>query len=611
MVIGSITVKAQYTDLLDFNGSLNPQGDNPQGSLIFSVTGDTVFGMTGGGGANSDGAVFSVKTNGAAYHDMLDFNVANGRAPAGDLTFSRHRDTLFGMTLNGGVNTKGNIFSIKPDGSGYVDMFDFNFSNGRFPESNLTLSVTGDTLFGMANSGGANNLGVIFSIRTNGAAYTDLHDFVGANGQYPNGALTYSITKDTLFGTTYQGGAHGAGVIFCIKTDGSGYHDLYDFAGGVSGSTPLASLTLSANGDTLFGSASIGGANGQGLLFSVKTDGTGYRDILDFNGASSPQGSAPQCTLALSGNTLYGVTPTGGANNIGVVFSVNTNGTHYVDMFDFTSLTGSTPYGSVALTGSTLYGMTYQGGANSRGAVFSFLTLNANAVVDSSSTECRNAGQATATPTGGTGPYTYLWAPGGQTNATLTGLSSGTYTVTVTDSHNSISIQSIIITQPAALNIIQDSVNATSGCNGSAKVIASGGTAPYTYNWAGGGTNDTIQGKCAGNYCCIITDKNGCTQNVCVTILNATGINEISHESKNIKIWPNPTTGKFSIQSPIAGQVAVDIYNMMGEKVLTQKLTSAPLSMIDISSQPEGIYFCRVTDIDGKSLGTSKIIMQK
>jgi len=131
-------------------------------------------------------------------------------------------------------------------------------------------------------------------------------------------------------------------------------------------------------------------------------------------------------------------------------------------------------------------------------------------------------GSATVNVTGGTGAYTYAWAPGGGTNATATGLLAGTYTVTITDANACQTTQSFTITQPDALlaNIAsQVNVSCNGGDNGSATVAATGGTGAYTYSWSPeGGTSSTAIGLAAGNYSVTITDANLCETNESVTI---------------------------------------------------------------------------------------------
>ncbi len=118
---------------------------------------------------------------------------------------------------------------------------------------------------------------------------------------------------------------------------------------------------------------------------------------------------------------------------------------------------------------------------------------------------------AIATPTGGVMPMTYLWSDG-QTTATAIDLSSGNYTVTITDANGCTANAAVTVNDligPAIDNI--SSTDASCGANdGTATVVASGGTAPYTYLWSDGQTMATATGLTSGNYGITVTDANGC-----------------------------------------------------------------------------------------------------
>ncbi|MBK8845695.1 MAG: T9SS type A sorting domain-containing protein [Bacteroidetes bacterium] len=122
-----------------------------------------------------------------------------------------------------------------------------------------------------------------------------------------------------------------------------------------------------------------------------------------------------------------------------------------------------------------------------------------------------NSGALSATATGGSQPYTYLWS-NGFTTASVTSLYSGTYTVTVTDANGCNSQCSIFLGQPAILTCNANATNETCGqCNGTASVSVNGGVAPYTYQWSNGASATTATGLCAGNYDVIVTDARGCS----------------------------------------------------------------------------------------------------
>lgn len=122
-------------------------------------------------------------------------------------------------------------------------------------------------------------------------------------------------------------------------------------------------------------------------------------------------------------------------------------------------------------------------------------------------------GGASITPSGGTAPYTYLWS-NGQTTAVISNISSGNYSVTVTDANGCTVTKSFNISQPAApLSAVTSQTNILCHGNntGSAGVTVSGGTSDYTYLWTTGATTASIANVSAGNYSVTITDANSCT----------------------------------------------------------------------------------------------------
>src|ERR1700733_8047042 len=99
------------------------------------------------------------------------------------------------------------------------------------------------------------------------------------NGSTPYGDLTLAGNK--LYGMTFFGGAFDEGIIFSVDTNGAGFKDLTDF-NGINGMDPYGSLTLV--GHTLYGMTYNGGAVGNGNIFSIDTDGSGFKDLFDFSG---------------------------------------------------------------------------------------------------------------------------------------------------------------------------------------------------------------------------------------------------------------------------------------------------------------------------------------
>lgn len=150
-------------------------------------------------------------------------------------------------------------------------------------------------------------------------------------------------------------------------------------------------------------------------------------------------------------------------------------------------------------------------------------------------------GAATVNVTGGSAPYTYAWSPSGGTAASATGLSAGTYTVTVTGSDGCIQTQTVTLTQPTAIAVTGASVPEDCGDGtGVASVTASGGTGPYTYAWSNASTNDTISNLIAGSYSVVVTDANGCTSSSTVVVTN-TG-SALANAGTSVTITAGQTT---------------------------------------------------------------------
>jgi len=145
-----------------------------------------------------------------------------------------------------------------------------------------------------------------------------------------------------------------------------------------------------------------------------------------------------------------------------------------------------------------------------------------------------SSGVATASAGSGTSPYTYSWTNGG-TNASTTGLSAGTYTVTITDANNCSQTQTVVITQPGVLSANASSVAANCNSNnGSTSVTASGGTGTLTYSWSSGSTLTSATGLSAGTYTCTVTDVNSCTKTVTVSVSSTGGGTAGIQSSTNI-----------------------------------------------------------------------------
>ena len=211
------------TVLASFNGN---NGQLPQADLTLS--GNTLYGTTTGGGANGYGTVFSVPVTGGSPTVLASFDGSNGRYPAGGLTISGNNlygTTYYGGTIAGGMC--GVVFSVPVTGGSPTVLASFDGSNGQWPEADLTLS--GNILYGTTNEGGANGYGTVFSVPVTGGSPTVLTSFNGSNGQYLYAGVT--ISGNNLYGTTEVGGDNGDGVVFSLPLSGGSPTVLASFNG--------------------------------------------------------------------------------------------------------------------------------------------------------------------------------------------------------------------------------------------------------------------------------------------------------------------------------------------------------------------------------------------
>jgi uncharacterized repeat protein (TIGR03803 family) len=303
-------------------------------------------------------------------HSFNDIN--SGYNPRSDLILSG--STLYGTTYwGGGSSANGIIFKLNTDGTGYTVLKNFGAlvnntnSDGANPQAGLI--VSGSALYGTTYHGGISSNGVVFKVNTDGTGYSVLKNFssfvngTNSDGANPSGVLL--LYGSTIFGTTYCGGISNRGTLFAINTNGTGFTNLHNFKGYPSdGANPFAGLIISGN--TLYGTTSGGGSSGNGTIFKVNIDGTGYSVLKNFT--NYPSGAAfPHAGLTLSGNTLYGTTQFGGNSDLnssfGTVFKVNTDGTGYIVLNNFTNdYQAKYPKAGVIFSNNALYGTTEDGG---------------------------------------------------------------------------------------------------------------------------------------------------------------------------------------------------------------------------------------------------------
>lgn len=363
----------------------NSDGFNPNGWL--SSSGTVLYGTAQQGGVKGYGTIFAVNTNGnLLWVNSLDANgTGKGNSPPplgtpnGGLVISN--GTLYGTTSFGGAYTNGAIYSISTNGTSIKTLYSFSGlddltgtnSDGADPGAGLIRS--GTIFFGTTSGGGNGGNGVVFSF--SGTTLTNLHSFSVGNGYiYPsltnndgaNPSCQLLLLGTNIYGTTPAGGTNGLGTIFRVSTNGSSFTVLHHFDN--VGASPKSGLVY-ADGK-LFG---MGGS----VVFALGTNGDGFTILHQFDDVVD-NGSPASSGLTISNGILYGATPGLGEYGYGQVFSLRTNGTGFTSFHDFTALSpsgypvqartnfdGAYPNGGLVLINGTLFGAASLGGTSANG----------------------------------------------------------------------------------------------------------------------------------------------------------------------------------------------------------------------------------------------------
>jgi len=255
--------------------------------------------------------------------------------------------------------------------------------DGEYTDTDLVIDSAGN-LYGTSVLGGDFGSGTVFQLTPsdNGWVHTVLYSFTsGADGGEPYKGVTLD-TQGNLYGTAVTGGTGGCeggcGVAYKLTHSGGSWGQtvIHYFSGGDDGSGPGAGLTIDHQGN-LYGVTPTGGANGLGVIYQLSPVGSGnwnFRVIHTFTGGTDgSSGSAGR--LLLHAGRLYGVATTGGANGKGTAYELKPSHAGEWTLKTIYAFQGQPdagfPYGGLLLgTSEKLYGTTYYDGANNLGSVY-------------------------------------------------------------------------------------------------------------------------------------------------------------------------------------------------------------------------------------------------
>ncbi|MGA2443263.1 MAG: choice-of-anchor tandem repeat GloVer-containing protein [Tepidisphaeraceae bacterium] len=351
--------------LVSFNGwGIGTNGEHPQGSLITDSAGN-LYGTADWGGASGDGTVFEISADAHTLTTLASFNGTNGAGPSSNLVIDSSGN-LYGTCSGGGANGYGTVFEVSAGTHTLTTLINFNDANGAWPDTGLTIDSSGN-LYGTTDGGGTEDSGTVFEISAGTHTLTTLVSFdnTGEIGLDPYGALILD-SSGNLYGTTYDGGAHGEGAVFEISASSHIFTTLVNF-NGTDGNNANSALTLDSSGN-LYGTCTGGGTDGYGTIFEISA---GTHDLTTLFNFSGTDGDSPNGLIFDGAGNLFGTTYDGGANNDGTIFELAANTHAFSTLVDFDGTDGSTSNAALTIdTAGNLYGTTYWGGANDLGEVF-------------------------------------------------------------------------------------------------------------------------------------------------------------------------------------------------------------------------------------------------
>jgi uncharacterized repeat protein (TIGR03803 family) len=361
LVLGVVTIQSvqaqTFKVLFNFTGSAD--GESPYGSLVRDTAGN-LYGTTEAGGASGAGTVFKVNKSGT--HTVL-YSFKGGSDGANPYVgvIRDAAGNLYGTTANGGASGLGTVFKLTKTGNEKVLYSFAGGSDGCYPYGGLLRDAAGN-LYGTTEVCGASGVGTVFKL-TNTGKETVLHSFAGgsSDGEFPSFTSLLMDTSGNLYGVAEQGGTDNLGVVYKLSKSGK-LKVLHSFAGGTSdGCDVFGTPVMDAEGN-LYGTANACGSAHVGIVWKVSQKGK--ETVLHTFTAGSSDGAEPIAGVIMDANgNLYGDTYQGGSANLGTVYKLNKTGKVTL-LHTFTGPDGDYPYsGVIRDSAGNLYGTTIHGGS--------------------------------------------------------------------------------------------------------------------------------------------------------------------------------------------------------------------------------------------------------
>jgi uncharacterized repeat protein (TIGR03803 family) len=377
--------------LYSFTGSAD--GGNPRASrLIFDQAGN-IYGTTGDGGAYGAGTVFMLTPNSSGgWTESVLYSFtggSDGADPWAGVIFDS-AGNLYGTATAGGAYGAGVVFQLTPNSDGtWTEGVLYTFtggSDGADPAAGLIFDSVGN-LYGTVEDGGLYGYGDVYELTpSSGGTWTQsvLHQFTGGkDGSKPlNHAVLIFDATGNLYGTTYQGGAHGFGVAYELTPTANGWQEKVLHSFNRSGLDSEDGLTLGPAGVLYGTTAGDYGRNYPGTAFKLTPNSGGTWTETVLHRFRNSDGNDPAFGVVFdSAGNLYGATYLGGHSNrkclynqtCGVVFELTpgSNKWNFHDVYRFKGgKDGANPAEIILDTANNIYGTTAAGGVYGAGVVY-------------------------------------------------------------------------------------------------------------------------------------------------------------------------------------------------------------------------------------------------
>jgi uncharacterized repeat protein (TIGR03803 family) len=346
-----------------------PQIEDVRGGLVADSSGN-LYGTSVFGGTNNAGTVFELSppaAPGEAWTESVLYNFPgdNSAGPAGTLVFDSSGN-LYGTTVTGGEYGGGAVFQLVPPAAPGGEWTEKTIASldDSYPYAGLAIDAN-NVLYGSTGYGG------VFQVTPDGDSWT----FETIYLLQSNSTVVRNLildAKGNLYGTSQTAGEYDSGYVFGLRppTKSGGKWsevDIYDFRGGADGGAPITSLTLKAG--VLYGTASAGGATGNGTVFSLTPPSAPkgpWTEAVLYSFPGGAGGASPQAGVVFgNGGTLYGTTGGNGSSSTGSSYKLTPPGAPggewtptVIHNFDGLEDDGGEPVDSLLLFHGAFFGTT-------------------------------------------------------------------------------------------------------------------------------------------------------------------------------------------------------------------------------------------------------------